>query len=210
VRLGGFEPPTRGLEGREHGSGTQRRTSTNALNHAGFRRHRVREAAWATNPPIKPHRIQYVRIALSRNTVELPWASRAPLLERVREHDAGLQVVLAFEAVGATLHVRLEPAGKRVLLQVVEAWLSQANVDGLPPGVWELRNELQDQLRTASSRASRQRQRLKCAECGAISPPDAAGWRAYLDDDDRAVMFCPSCAEREFGATANPNRRRAR
>jgi hypothetical protein len=35
------------------------------------------------------------------NTVELPWASRAPLLDRLREHDAGLQVMLAFEAVGS-------------------------------------------------------------------------------------------------------------
>jgi hypothetical protein len=24
---------------------------------------------------------------------------------------------------------------------------------------------------------------LICAECGLESPPDAAGWRAYLDDD---------------------------
>jgi hypothetical protein len=37
----------------------------------------------------------------------------------------------------------LEPAGKRVMLQVVETWLGQATVDGLPAAVWELRNELQ-------------------------------------------------------------------
>jgi hypothetical protein len=91
---------------------------------------------------IEPHRTRHFRIALSQNTVELPWSSRAPLLERLREHDAGLQVVLALEAVGATQPVQLRAAGKRVLLQVVEAWFSQATVDGLPPGVWELRNEL--------------------------------------------------------------------
>jgi hypothetical protein len=50
--------------------------------------------------------------------------------------------VLAFEAVGTTLPVRLEPAGKRALLQVVEAWLYQVTVEGLPPGVAELRYEL--------------------------------------------------------------------
>ena len=34
---------------------------------------------------------------------------------------------------------------------------------------------------------------------GAVeSPPDAAGWRAYLDDDGAALMFCPECAAREF------------
>jgi hypothetical protein len=95
---------------------------------------------------IKPRRIQHFQVALSVNTVELPWASRAPLLERLREHDAGLPVVLAFEAVGSTRPVLLEPAGRRVLLQVVEAWLGQATVDGLPAGLWELRNELQHEL----------------------------------------------------------------
>jgi hypothetical protein len=40
---------------------------------------------------------------------------------------------------------------------------------------------------------------LVCAECGLESPPDAASWRAYLDDDGAAVMFCPECAAREFG-----------
>jgi integrase/recombinase XerC len=35
---------------------------------------------------------------------------------------------------------------------------------------------------------------LICAECGAESPPDAAGWRGYLDDDGAAIMFCPAPA----------------
>jgi hypothetical protein len=43
--------------------------------------------------------------------------------------------------------------------------------------------------------------RLVCAECGATSESDAAGWRAYLDDDGQAVTFCPECAERESAAT---------
>jgi hypothetical protein len=33
-----------------------------------------------------------------------------------------------------------------VLLQVVEAWLYQATVEGLPPGVWESLKELQNEL----------------------------------------------------------------
>ena len=100
----------------------------------------------ATDRSIEPHRIQYLRIALSRKTVELPWASRRPLLERVNKHADGLQVRLAFEAVGATRPVRLEPAGKQVLLEVVEAWPGEATFDRLPPGVLELRNELQNEL----------------------------------------------------------------
>jgi hypothetical protein len=91
---------------------------------------------------IQPRRIQHFQVELSGNTIELPWTSRAPLLERLREHDAGLQVVLALEAVGATQPVRLNSAGKRVLLQVVEAWYSEVTQKGLPEGMWELRNEL--------------------------------------------------------------------
>ena len=91
---------------------------------------------------MEPHRIRHFSIALSDKTVELPWTTRAPLLARIRGHDAALQVVLAFEAVGATQPVQLQPAGKRVLLQVVEAWYAEVTMKGLPAGVWELRNEL--------------------------------------------------------------------
>lgn len=100
----------------------------------------------ATDLSIEPRRIQYLRITLSRTTVELPWASRRPLLERVNKRADGLQVRLSFEAVGATRPVRLKPAGKQVLLEVVEAWLGEATFDRLPPGVLELRNELQNEL----------------------------------------------------------------
>jgi hypothetical protein len=33
-----------------------------------------------------------------------------------------------------------------LLLQVVEAWLGQATVNGLPAGVWELQNKLHHEL----------------------------------------------------------------
>jgi hypothetical protein len=39
---------------------------------------------------------------------------------------------------------------------------------------------------------------LVCSECGRESEPDAAGWRAYLDDDDQAVAFCRERAERKL------------
>ena len=50
MRLGGFEPPTRGLEVRGRGKRTRRQASTNALNHAGFRACRPRNAAWLREP----------------------------------------------------------------------------------------------------------------------------------------------------------------
>jgi hypothetical protein len=39
---------------------------------------------------------------------------------------------------------------------------------------------------------------LVCAECGARSDACALEWRAYLDDEEAAVVFCPDCARREF------------
>jgi hypothetical protein len=28
-----------------------------------------------------------------------------------------------------------------------------------------------------------------------------AGWRAFLADDDEAVLYCPECADEEFDET---------
>jgi hypothetical protein len=83
---------------------------------------------------IEPRRSSTSASASPRTRWKLLWSSRAALLERVRRHDAGLQVVLAIEAVGATRPVQLEPAGKRALLQVIEAWVGQETVNGLSAG----------------------------------------------------------------------------
>jgi hypothetical protein len=42
---------------------------------------------------------------------------------------------------------------------------------------------------------------LECAECGRPSNLGAADWRAMWTDDQppAVVVFCPDCAEREFG-----------
>jgi hypothetical protein len=48
---------------------------------------------------------------------------------------------------------------------------------------------------------------LHCVECGRESADKAVGWRALLngepDEDEYVAIFCPVCAEREFG----PSRR---
>jgi hypothetical protein len=50
---------------------------------------------------------------------------------------------------------------------------------------------------------------LTCVECGREQPAGEVGWRAYLtvDDDEpaEAVVYCPTCAAREFGVP--PDRR---
>jgi hypothetical protein len=40
---------------------------------------------------------------------------------------------------------------------------------------------------------------LTCAECGR-SPLRGEVWRLYFTDIGEAVVYCPTCAEREFGA----------
>ena len=45
---------------------------------------------------------------------------------------------------------------------------------------------------------------LRCAECGVLSPVDAAGWRGCrieeleLDEPPELAFFCPVCAGLEF------------
>jgi hypothetical protein len=43
----------------------------------------------------------------------------------------------------------------------------------------------------------------KCVECGREQPPGERGWKAYLSvgegEPAEAVVYCPECAEREFG-----------
>ncbi len=41
---------------------------------------------------------------------------------------------------------------------------------------------------------------LRCVECGRVQAAGAHGWKAYLTvDPAEAVVYCPECAEREFG-----------
>lgn len=47
------------------------------------------------------------------------------------------------------------------------------------------------------------RKHLRCEECKRPWTEDELyGWRSYLTDDEPpdVVLFCPECAEREFGA----------
>lgn len=39
---------------------------------------------------------------------------------------------------------------------------------------------------------------MRCEECKRLATGPADGWRAYLTGDGVAI-YCPECAEREFG-----------
>jgi hypothetical protein len=37
-----------------------------------------------------------------------------------------------------------------------------------------------------------------CLECERLWVDDGEHWRAYLDEDDQLLLYCPACASREF------------
>jgi hypothetical protein len=49
---------------------------------------------------------------------------------------------------------------------------------------------------------------MTCVECSREQAASKRGWKAYLtvDEDEpaEAVVYCPACAEREFGAPESP------
>ena len=79
----------------------------------------------------------------------LPWESRQQLLDQLRHLDSARPIVKAFEDVGTSGPVRLTPEDKGLLITVIEHWGSQVRgglTDGLPAGVFGLRNALHDDL----------------------------------------------------------------
>lgn len=40
---------------------------------------------------------------------------------------------------------------------------------------------------------------LRCVECGLVSSGRDKGWEAHLTIDNEIGLYCPECAEREFG-----------
>jgi hypothetical protein len=58
-------------------------------------------------------------------------------------------------------------------------------------------------LTMAYSQPVRAWARIRCQECGREDDSDERGWRAFLGDGDDGgdvvFVYCPQCAEREFG-----------
>jgi hypothetical protein len=91
-------------------------------------------------------RLDQVTVSLSRGDVVLPWESRNRLLDEVKHLDSASKTIQAFEAVGASMPVRLPTEGKGLLIEAINVWSRNVTVDGLPEVVWELRCALIDDL----------------------------------------------------------------
>jgi len=97
-----------------------------------------------------PKRLESITVALSRGTVALPWTSRAPLLGELGETGQGIRE--AFEAVGASAAVSLTNEQKAELAVTIDRWADRLERGWLelPEGVWNLRNELRQDIHDAA------------------------------------------------------------
>ena len=90
---------------------------------------------------------EWVRIGTSRSEVGIPWASWQALLERLRGVSREKEIVDAFEAAGTSSPVVLEPVDKHMLLAVIQFWIAEVSLAGLPEGIEELQSALIDDAR---------------------------------------------------------------
>ncbi len=96
----------------------------------------------------------HVRIPLSRETIVLPRASSDALLGELQQYDSMRDVCEAFEAIEPPELLRLNPAQKVAVIQLIEQWGGEMDGDlnsVLPPGIFELRNALRHDLHDAPS-----------------------------------------------------------
>jgi hypothetical protein len=100
------------------------------------------------------HQIDHVRIACSRGIVEIPWDSRNALIDKIRQLDLATPTIDTFENVGVSQPIVLTHQQKIELIELIELWgdevIGEGGLrDGLPEGIFDLRNKLIDDLHDA-------------------------------------------------------------
>lgn len=93
-----------------------------------------------------PERFDPVIVATSRRQVELPWASRATLIERLRAFPSAAGIVDAFEIVDATRPIMLTAEDEAIVHEAAQEWENEVGADNLPPSILELRDALRNVL----------------------------------------------------------------
>ena len=93
-------------------------------------------------------RLDNVRVLAAERKVQLPWASKEALLDLIRplESASAAGILKAFEEAGAYQPVELNRADEELLFELIEMWSGGVDVNELPPGIWELRCALIDDL----------------------------------------------------------------
>jgi hypothetical protein len=105
---------------------------------------------------MEPKRLDKVTVKTLRDTVVIPWASRDELLARLRGRlDAvAVEVVHAFEDIGASSPVALGPEAEEVLTNEIDLWVLETSIVNLPAGIWDLRCALIDDEQQGAARLS--------------------------------------------------------
>jgi len=94
-----------------------------------------------------PERLDWARVATTRGDIELSWSSRDALLEELRSSKAeSSKIVAAFKGVGASRALELDPADEQEVVDAIDEWMRRVQADGLPAGIWVLRNGLIDDI----------------------------------------------------------------
>jgi hypothetical protein len=92
-------------------------------------------------------RLNPVRVATCRGTLEIPRDSRDALLNRIGDLESGKNVRAAFESVGASRPVELSRGDAMLLVRAIDDWARLTGALRLPAGLMGLRNELFADLR---------------------------------------------------------------
>lgn len=91
-----------------------------------------------------PQRLDRVRIVCPQGIFAIPGRSRDALLDKIRHLDSATGIRNAFITDDASRPVSLNGDDVDILSGVLEAWARKSGAQQLPPGLWELRNGLQD------------------------------------------------------------------
>lgn len=91
-----------------------------------------------------PTRLDRVRIVCPAGIFAIPPRSRDALLDRIQHLDSAGRIRDAFVTDRTSRPVTLDGDDVAVLSEVLESWARKAGAQQLPPGLWELRNGLQD------------------------------------------------------------------
>ena len=126
-------------------------------------------------------RLDNVRVLAAQREVQLPWASKETLLGLIRplESASAAGIVKAFEDAGASQLVELNRADEELLFELLEMWARGVDVGELPPGIWELRCALIDDLH-GLSRPSRS-DRVQIDVAGTIVEITWSEWDTLLE-----------------------------
>jgi hypothetical protein len=88
--------------------------------------------------------IDWVRLYVSGTFVEISWAARNELIERLERVFSGASLINLFQRHGTSSIVAPDSREIEVLRKVVSDWAEEVDLDSLPEGIPALRDALVD------------------------------------------------------------------